>query len=125
MCGDLESIEDVGAEQHFESFLRAAEEVIHEALEHRGAARACLAAGHAARALQPGALHHYMDGLFAESLRDCIADSRALESSERYQVLAAQAVVMARLAGFLAGRLDRREEPLRSCIEAMIAGYDA
>jgi hypothetical protein len=33
--------------------------------------------------------------------------------------------VLARLAGFLAGHLDLREDPLRSSIEALMSGYDA
>jgi hypothetical protein len=31
--------------------------------------------------------------------------------------------VLARLAGFLAGQLDLRSDPLRTSIEALMAGY--
>ena len=42
---------------------------------------------------------------------------------QRYRLLASQAVVLARLAGFVAAHLDVRQDPLRSNIEAMMAGY--
>ncbi|MDB6092084.1 MAG: hypothetical protein JWN85_4868 [Gammaproteobacteria bacterium] len=51
-------------------------------------------------------------------------DGKRVGEPGHYRVLASQAIVLARLAGFLAGRLDLREDPLRSSIEALMAGYD-
>ena len=66
-----------------------------------------------------------MDGLFGDILNACIKDGRHVDEGARYRVLASQAVVLARLAGFLAGQLDLRSDPLRTSIEALMAGYDA
>jgi hypothetical protein len=69
------------------------------------------------------ALHRYMDGLFGDILNACIKDARPVGEASQYRVLASQAVVLARLAGFLAGQLDLRSDPLRTSIEALMAGY--
>jgi Na+-translocating ferredoxin:NAD+ oxidoreductase RNF subunit RnfB len=66
-----------------------------------------------------------MDGLFADVLNACIKDARQVGAADRYRVLASQAVVLARLAGFLAGQLDLRSDPLRTSIEALMDGYQA
>jgi hypothetical protein len=122
MCGDLEE-EDTEAEELYAGFLHAAHAEIHEAIDHRGGSRSRLDD-------QPGtvgdaALHGYMDGLFGDILNACIKDGRRIAGPDRYRVLASQAIVLARLAGFLAGRLDLHEDPLRNSIEALMAGYDA
>ena len=51
-----------------------------------------------------------------------LADRLGLAKSTVHRLAS---TVLARLAGFLAGRLDLREDPLRSSIEALMAGYDA
>jgi hypothetical protein len=58
-------------------------------------------------------------------LNACIKDGGRVGGPDAYRVLASQSVVLARLAGFLAGHLDLREDPLRTSIEALMAGYDA
>src|SRR5687767_707104 len=58
-----------------------------------------------------GDLASYMDRLFADALARCIRDSDG--ETGGYRTLAAQPVVFARLAGFLAGHCDRQEDPLR------------
>jgi hypothetical protein len=146
MCGDLEE-EDTEAERLYAAFLQSAHTAIHEAIDHRGGSRSRLD-GHAADQTagqtdgqtadqtdgqtdgQPGAvsdaaLHGYMDGLFGDILNACIKDGRRVGGPDAYRVLASQSVVLARLAGFLAGHLDLREDPLRTSIEALMAGYDA
>jgi hypothetical protein len=142
MCGDLEE-EDTEAERLYAAFLQSAHTAIHEAIDHRGGSRSRLD-GHAAGQTadqtadhtdsqadgQPGAvsdaaLHGYMDGLFGDILNACIKDGRRVGGPDAYRVLASQSVVLARLAGFLAGHLDLREDPLRTSIEALMAGYDA
>jgi hypothetical protein len=130
MCGDLDE-DDAEAERLYAAFLQAAHEEIHEALEHRGGSRGRLAECAAAHsddstsAMSDETLHGYMDGLFADILNACIKDGRNASGADRYRVLASQAVVMARVAGFLAGQLDPGTDPLRTSIEALMAGYNA
>ena len=66
--------------------------------------------------------------LHGRALRRCAAarcarDGDAAEESRRYELLAAQPVVFARLAGFLAAHAAPGEDPLRKVIEALMHGY--
>ncbi|MGH8171022.1 MAG: hypothetical protein ACRETJ_10845 [Steroidobacteraceae bacterium] len=124
MCGDLEE-PDIESERLYGLFLQAAEEAIHEAVDHRGGSRRSIEQqqGEAGDHLADLSLHAYMDGLLADILSACIKDARKTSSAERYRVFASQSIVLARLAGFLAGHRDPREEPLASSIEALMAGY--
>jgi hypothetical protein len=126
MCGDLEE-EDTEAERLYAVFLQAAHTEIHEAVDHRGGSRNRLdeRAADQTGAVSDAALHGYMDGLFGDILNACIKDGRRVAGADAYRVLASQSVVLARLAGFLAGHLDLREDPLRTSVEALMAGYDA
>jgi hypothetical protein len=128
MCGDLEE-DDTEAERLYAGFLQAAHTAIHEAIDHRGGSRSGLVSGagpnegHSEGEVSDTALHRYMDGLFGDILNACIKDARPVGEASQYRVLASQAVVLARLAGFLAGQLDLRSDPLRTSIEALMAGY--
>ena len=130
MCGDLEE-DDTEAQRLYGGFLQAAHTAIHEAVDHRGGTRAALVEGAGGQdGTEPGTvpeavLHRYMDGLFADVLNACIKDARSLSDTARYRVLASQAVVLARVAGFIAGQLDLRSDPLHSSMEALLAGYGA
>jgi len=125
MCGDLEE-EDTEAERLYTAFLQAAHAAIHEAIDHRGGSRDRLTdqAGEGTSTVSDASLHGYMDGLFGDILNACIKDGRRVSGPGRYRVLASQSVVLARVAGFLAGQLDLREDPLRNSIEALMAGYN-
>jgi len=68
-------------------------------------------------------LHAYMDKLFADALSRTMRDGEAAEEEQRYDVLAMQPLVFARLAGFLAAHLSLQEDPLRKTIEALMLGY--
>ncbi len=122
MCGDLDE-ENVESERLYAAFLNAAHSALHEAVEHRGGSRAHLA--DAAGEVSDASLHAYMDGLFGDILNACIKDGRPVSGSSRYRVLASQAVVLARAAGFLAAQLDLREDPLRTAIGALMDGYES
>ncbi|MEA3106170.1 MAG: hypothetical protein QOI88_775 [Gammaproteobacteria bacterium] len=126
MCGDLEE-ENTEAERLYAAFLHAAHAAIHEAVDHRGGSRNHLdgQSDDQTDAVSDAALHGYMDGLFGDILNACIKDSRRVGDRGGYRVLASQSIVLARLAGFLAGQLDLREDPLRNSIEALMAGYGA
>jgi hypothetical protein len=122
MCGDLDE-EDGESERMYAAFLNAAQSALHEALEHRGGSRARLE-DHGG-AVSDDSVHGYMDGLFGDILNACIKDGRRVVGPDRYRVLAAQAIVLARAAGFLAGQLDLREDPLRTSIGALMDGYES
>ena len=130
MCGDLEE-DDTEAQRLYAGFLQAAHAAIHEAIDHRGGSRAALmekagSEGDAeAEGVADSSLHRYMDGLFGDVLNACIKDAKHLDDGASYRVLASQAVVLARLAGFLAGQLDLRSDPLRTSIEALMTGYES
>jgi hypothetical protein len=64
-----------------------------------------------------------MDKLFADALSRSLRDGEAAEEEQRYDVLAMQPLVFARLAGFLAAHLSLQEDPLRKTIEALMLGY--
>jgi hypothetical protein len=123
MCGDLEEEDGEGA-RLYAGFLQNAHAAIHEAIDHRGGARSRLdSTGDAPAALSDASMHAYMDGLFGDILNACIKDGRRAAEPDRYRVLCSQSVVLARLAGFLAGQLATSEDPLRNSIEALMAGY--
>jgi|SRR3954469_8962217 hypothetical protein len=65
----------------------------------------------------------YMESLFCDTLRRSLRDSEGAGDGNRYERLAAQPVVFARLAGLLAGHLALGEDPLRKVMEALMDGY--
>jgi hypothetical protein len=109
MCGDLEE------EDRLETALYA------RFRSHAGT----LLKGRPAGA-QPGTVENtpaYMDALFADALARCMRDGDGAEESRRYEILSAQPVVFARLAGFLAAHASPNDDPLRKVIEALMHGY--
>jgi len=72
---------------------------------------------------EPADLNQYLDKLFSDALSRCARDGEQGEPAQRYERLAMQPLVFARLAGFLAGHLALSEDPLRKVIEAMMMGY--
>ena len=109
MCGDLDE------EDSLEDMLYARFRSHAAALRRKhGAATDAAAAGE---------LESYLDKLFGDALARCLRDTETSEEGRRYEVLAAQSVVFARLAGFLAAHVSLQEDPLRKVIEAMMHGY--
>ena len=68
-------------------------------------------------------LSAYLDGLFADVLKRCVHDAQSVAPTEAYRQLAMQSLVLARLAGFLAGHVALNEDPLRKLMEAALHGY--
>ena len=111
MCGDLDEEEDP----------RALEDALHSRfLRH---AQALLTRQGRAWQEAPADLDHYVEKLFADALSRCNRDNVEAEEGRRYERLAVQPLVFARLAGFLAAHLSRSEDPLRQVIEALMLGY--
>lgn len=69
-------------------------------------------------------LNSYLDKLFTEVLNRCVQDAQAVPSSDAYRRVAMQSLVLARLAGFMAGHVALNEDPLRKLMEAVMLGYD-
>jgi hypothetical protein len=69
------------------------------------------------------ARHAYMSTLFRDTLTRSISDAAAFPEGQRADALASQAIVLARLAGFLAGQLPPEADLFRSMIEAMTDGH--
>ena len=65
----------------------------------------------------------YMSELFRQALNQAASDLCAIPEGERAETLANQAIVFARLAGFLAGHLPG-DDMTRTLLEAMLDGQD-
>lgn len=110
MCGDLDDEED---EQQIEARLYARFLAHAQALLPKREQPAAAATDVAA----------YMEKLFCDALSRSVRDTEQTDDARRYARLAAQPVVFARLAGFLAGHLSLGEDPLRKIMEALMVGY--
>jgi hypothetical protein len=86
-------------------------------------ARALLRPDDRAAAASPDDPLAYMDKLFSDALSRCVRDGEEAGVEQRYLRLATQPLVLARLAGLLAGHLALDQDPLRKVIEALMEGY--
>ena len=109
MCGDLEEEESRSEDQLYARFRLHARELLR---------------GHGAQGSAPPLkdLNAYMDRLFADALSRCARDGEQADAGA-YELLRAQPLVLARLAGFLAAHVSLQEDPLRKVMEAMMHGY--
>ena len=109
MCGDLEEEDSRFEDQLYARFRLHARELLR---------------GHNPQAPSPPAknLNAYMDRLFADALSRCARDGEQAETGA-YELLRAQPLVFARLAGFLAAHVSLQEDPLRKVMEALMHGY--
>jgi hypothetical protein len=64
-----------------------------------------------------------LDRLLQDALSRSIRDQESIGEDKRYELLAMQPLVFARLAGLLAAHACLREDPLRKVIEALLLGY--
>ena len=110
MCGELDDgPPGQKLEDHlYTSFLAHARRLLAEA--ERGKAEKDSLAG-------------YADRLFADALGRASRDCERLDEAKRYETLAIQSLVFARLAGVLASHLALNEDPLRKLMEAAMHGY--
>lgn len=109
MCGDVEEDDPSALEdQLYARFLNHAKSIL---------------AAHSRSKVPADRRHAYMDKLFTDALAGTMRDGEAVEEDQRYDVLAVQPLVFARLTGFLAGHLSLQEDPLRKTIEALMLGY--
>jgi hypothetical protein len=114
MCGDLDDDPWLDDEL-FARFLALAKRYGAAPPEHTQPVPADLA-GEQAR-------HAYMNRLFSEMLTRVVGDAAGCPEGRRAEAIADQAIVLARLAGFLAGQLPPETDLFRATIEAMTDGY--
>ena len=114
MCGDFDDHERVDDEL-FERFLK---------LSQRFDVRAVGADAAAAPRLQSETERaDYMESLFRAGLTRCVNDAAGLPSGERMDALAGQALVFARLAGFLAAQFPPDADLFRMVTGAVLDGH--
>jgi hypothetical protein len=65
----------------------------------------------------------YMERVFGAGLARSLEDIERATDDESVDALAAQAIALARLAGFLAGQLPPEADLFRALIEALSAGH--
>ncbi len=65
----------------------------------------------------------YMERIFQSGLTRAMTGIAKAEEDETVDALAAQAIALARLAGFLAGQLPPEADLFRALIEALSAGH--
>ena len=70
-----------------------------------------------------GDMNRYLDGLFNAVLQRCVTDAEAVAAPSAYKEVAMQSLVLARLAGFLAGHVALNEDPMHKLLEAVMLGY--
>jgi hypothetical protein len=106
MCGDMDDDESEIEERLYARFRAHAQTLLAEPVQQ-----------------EPADLSQYLDKLFSDALSRSVRDGEQSDAAQRYERLAMQPLVFARLAGFLAGHLALSEDPLRKVIEAMMMGY--
>jgi hypothetical protein len=106
MCGDMDDDESEMEERLYGRFRDHAQTLLADAAPQ-----------------EPADLNQYLDKLFSDALSRSVRDGEQADAAQRYERLAMQPLVFARLAGFLAGHLALSEDPLRKVIEAMMMGY--
>lgn len=111
MCGDIEEDGRLEADPLLARFLSNARRILE---------RPPVAVG---PGNEEAALHGYLDRLFADALGRSLRDAGEVDAGEGYQRLAMQSLVFARLAGYIAGHVRLKEDPMRKLVEAMMLGY--
>jgi hypothetical protein len=66
---------------------------------------------------------HYMSALFRDGLSRALGDATAAPDGARADAVACQAIVFARLAGFLAGHIPPGADMFRTVVDAVMDGH--
>lgn len=104
MCGEIDEENRFQADLHQRFLVHA-----HRLSMHAG--------------VDTGGLNGYLDALFRDVLQRCVRDASDPSAPDAYARMAMQSVVLARLAGFLAGHVALNEDPMRKVLEAVMLGY--
>jgi len=114
MCGDLDEGIQID-EEIYSRFLRFAK---HYKLAPGGKDQRKVVA-----LAQEASPAPYMDALFADFLQQVVNDTSVMPEGMHADAIANQVIVLARLAGFLAGQFPPATDLYRGAIEAFSDGY--
>lgn len=115
MCGEFDDQEQIDDELF--------ERLIERAQRFGVVPKACGNSG-------PSQLHSeesrkaYMDKLFEAGLTRCVNDAASLPNGERMDAVAGQAIVFARLAGFLTAQFPPETDLFRTVTGAVFEGHN-
>lgn len=114
MCGDFDDQERIDDEL-FEHFVGLAQEFgVQPRSNGNGAALSLDTEANRAE---------YMDSLFKAALGRCVNDAVHVPRGERMDVIAGQAIVFARLAGFLSAQFPPEADLFRTVTGAVVDGH--
>lgn len=114
MCGDFDGQESLD-EELFQQFIERAGRL--------GISPQPDGSGAPARLDTESVRAEYMDKLFRAGLTRCVNDAAGLPQGERMDALAGQAIVFARLAGFLAAQFPPEADCFRTVISAVVDAH--
>jgi ribose 5-phosphate isomerase RpiB len=115
MCGDFDDQERVD-EELFDRFI--------EQIGRFGVIPAGSANGAPAQLDTEAVRAAYMEQLFKAGLTRCVNDAANLPYGERMDALAGQAIVFARLAGFLTAQFPPDADLFRTVTSALVDGHN-
>lgn len=115
MCGDFDGQESLD-EELFQQFVERA--------GHLGVSPGGRGNGAPTRLDCEEVRAAYMDNLFRAGLTRCLDDAAALPQGERMDALAGQAIVFARLAGFIAAQFPPEADRFRTVISAVVDAHE-
>ena len=114
MCGDFDDHERVDDEL-FERFIELAQRF--------GVLPEPVADGGPGQLDTEGERKAYMEQLFKSGLKRCVSDAASLPHGARMDAVAGQAIVFARLAGFLSAQLPPEADLFRMVTGAVVDGH--
>lgn len=114
MCGDLNEQEQIDDEL-FERFI--------ELTQRFGVLPEPNANGGPSQLDSEDTRKKYMEDLFRDGLTRCLNDAASLPNGERMDAVAGQAIVFARLAGFLTAQFPPESDLFRTITGAVFDGH--
>jgi len=114
MCGEIDEQERID-EELFERFLSL--------LGKYDITPSTIAHGAPPNLEKEDARNAYMNTLFKAALTRTVNDAANLPNGERMDILAGQAIVFARIAGFLAAQFPPENDLFRTTIAALMEGH--
>ncbi len=114
MCGDID--DDTSLDDELLARLTAHAKKYDAVASDRAGASEAGFSGEADRS-------RYMSALFRDGLCRALADANAAPDGARADAIACQAIVFARLAGFLAGHIPPGADMFRTLVDALMDGH--
>jgi len=114
MCGDID--DDTSLDDELLARLMAHAKRYDAVVSDRTTGSKIGYSGEAARS-------QYMSALFRDGLSQALSDAAAAPDGARTDAIACQAIVFARLAGFLAGHIPPGADMFRTVVDAMMDGH--